>query len=729
MKNPALVTALLMGMTCGLSGQLETVRLQLKWLHQFQFAGYYAAIERGYYEEEGLHVELMEAEYGENPMEAVWDGRAEYGVSTSDIVLYRALGKPVVALAVIYQHSPYILLGVYGDDLDNLHDLAGRKLMMEPNSADLYALLSYEGVDIDQVTLVPHTFQADDLLEGKVAAMSAYLTDEPYSVRAADRKPVIFTPRMAGIDFYGDGLFTTESEIKENPERVKRFLRASLRGWSYALRNQEEIVDLIIAKYSDRKTREQLLYEANRTFNLVRPDLVEIGYMYPGRWSHIVDTFREVGFIEGDFDLMAMLYRQQETLPWRRIIFFFSAILLVLLVVILVAMRMYYDRRKLSQEVIRRSRSESILSKMEERYRELFFGAPMSFMIFDSDLLIKEWNREAERMFGWSREEVLGKDFFTFLIPSEERKRVQSAVSSILGDGVFSMSNWNLTKSGRKIWCKWHNVAQRNEKGEFEECHSIAVDLTMEYENEQRLRHAKVAAESMNEKKDIVMAQVSHEIRNPLNAIIGCSDLLREQLASEESVDLLQTIESSAQSLVEMLNDLLDFSKIEAGRLDVEFEKVSINECIEKCIYLYRVIAVQKGLEFIWKPRDGEDFVVQTDPFRFTQILRNLISNAIKFTHNGCVKIDAGWAIDESGARTLEVKVTDTGVGIATEDVENIFKPYTQAGNRIAGLQGTGLGLALCKELARLLGGRIEVASTIGKGSTFSLFLPTRLQN
>lgn len=297
---------------------LAQVTLQLKWKHQFQFAGYYAAIEHGYYREVGLDVTLREAVEGEEPGAAVLDGAADFGIAASDLVLLHSQGQPVVALAPIYQHSPFILLVSADSGVTNLHELAGRQLMLEPHAAELFAYFKFEGVAPERINTVPHRFGPEPLLDGEVAAMSAYSTDEPFLLQQAGVDYLMFNPRAGGIDFYGDTLFTTRNYLAHNPERVRRFLDASFRGWRYALDHPEQIADLILDKYSTRHTREHLLFEAGMTRQLILPDVVEIGYTNPGRWRHIAQTYASLGMMPRDIPLDDFIYRMhaEEAHTW-----------------------------------------------------------------------------------------------------------------------------------------------------------------------------------------------------------------------------------------------------------------------------------------------------------------------------------------------------------------------------------------------------------------------------
>ncbi len=294
------------------AAELEPVTLQLKWKHQFQSAGYYAAIAQGYYREAGFEVTLREPLLGEEPARVVLAGKAEFGVAGSDLVQLRAAGEPVVTLAAIMQHSPLAFVAPAAGPIKTVHDLAGKRVMLEAHAEELLAYLKVEGIAKEAVEWVPHTFDPQALIAGEVAAMSAYVTDEVFLLADAGVPYVAFSPRSGGIDFYGDVLFTTEVSVAEDPERVERFRAASLRGWTYALEHPEEMVELIYTAYSQRHSRAHLRFEARHMQQLILPDVVELGYQNPGRWRHIAEVYRELGMIGSAVDLNGMIWSEQD---------------------------------------------------------------------------------------------------------------------------------------------------------------------------------------------------------------------------------------------------------------------------------------------------------------------------------------------------------------------------------------------------------------------------------
>lgn len=294
---------------------LESVTLQLKWMHAFQFAGYYAAKEQGYYRDAGLDVNIVEAGPNTDPVRDVLNSTSQYGVGTSSLLLERAAGKPVVVLAVVFQQSPYEIYAA--PHIRELKDLVGKRIMLEPQSEELLAFLQKRGVPINSIKQTPHDFDVTSLKNGQVDAISGYVSNEPFYFRQASYPYQTFSPRSAGIDFYGDNLFTSEQELQAHPQRVKAFRAASLRGWQYAKEHRDEVIDLILAKYSSKHTREYLNFESDQMIPLLQPNLIEIGYMNPSRWRDIANTYADIGLLPRNFELKNFLYDATEPdLTW-----------------------------------------------------------------------------------------------------------------------------------------------------------------------------------------------------------------------------------------------------------------------------------------------------------------------------------------------------------------------------------------------------------------------------
>ncbi|MHB8829747.1 MAG: ABC transporter substrate-binding protein [Syntrophales bacterium] len=350
----------------------DKVRLQLKWQHQFQFAGYYAALAQGYYQAAGLDVEIIPCQPDEDAVQKVLQGKAEFGVGSTELLLLREQGATLVVLAVIFQHSPLVFMTLKRSGLQSIHDLVGRRIMIEPGSSELYAYLREEGISADKFTLVPHGFDTKDLLAGNVDALSAYVTDEPFELRKAGQEYVLYSPRTAGIDFYGDNLFTTESLLKLKPKMVRAFREASLKGWEYAMQHPEELVQLIYSSYSQRHSMEHLRFEAAQMVPLLQAALLEIGHMNLGRWQHIAETYASLGSMKPDFNFTGFLYDSNPPPPDLRWLYLLiGAGALVIVIVSALAVYIYRTNTRLKHEAADRKQAEEALRESEEKYHEL----------------------------------------------------------------------------------------------------------------------------------------------------------------------------------------------------------------------------------------------------------------------------------------------------------------------------------------------------------------------
>ncbi len=403
---------------------LEPVVLQLKWKHQFQFAGYYAAQQQGFYRDAGLEVSIVEApDDGRPSAQVVLRGGADFGVAASDLVLLRNQGQPVVALAAIFQHSPLVFLSVPESGISSVHDLANRRIMLESHAEELLAYLQYEAVPTEGITFLPHTFDPQDLISGRVEAMSAYSTDEPFKLHEQGYSYSTFTPRAAGIDFYGDTLFTTEAYIQQHPDQVKRFLEASLQGWDYAMAHPDDLIEVIYQDYSQRHSREHLAFEAQKMQSLVLPDVVEIGYMNPGRWQHIVDTYVDLGMASPGLVLDGFIYNRnpRPDITWVYQVLLGAALLLG--VALWVSTRFYRFNSLIRQKMEETERIAAHLATLEQRYRVMVEHAPFTIIITSyTDGTVLYINPKAAQTFGIDQTYAQGKPALNYYAKTEDRQ-------------------------------------------------------------------------------------------------------------------------------------------------------------------------------------------------------------------------------------------------------------------------------------------------------------------
>jgi diguanylate cyclase (GGDEF)-like protein len=373
---------------------LEKVSLQLRWLHQFQFAGYYMAKEKGYYRDAGLDVTIVEANSKHpHPVEEVVSGRAQYGIGNSGLINERLNGKPIVVLAALFQNSPNVWILRKDSNITTITDMANKRLMMTKNieNAELIALFYNEGINIDKLNIIDSTFNINDLISKKVDAFNGYSTNEPYYLKKQGIDYITIDPRKYGVDFYSDCLFTTDNELAQHPQRVKAFREASLRGWAYALAHPQESIDIILTHYSNLKTREHLSFEAATIRKLMIPELIEIGHMNPARWGYIAQTYYKLGFIPTASVPHGFLYNPNAPKDYTWLYYSLGISLILLIFIGSIATYIYRLNRTIKEQSIRdpltglynrRYLAETLPREIARAQREM---TPLSLVIIDLD--------------------------------------------------------------------------------------------------------------------------------------------------------------------------------------------------------------------------------------------------------------------------------------------------------------------------------------------------------
>ena len=683
------------------------VRLQLKWTHQFQFAGYYAAIEHGYYAEEGLSVELLAATPDIDPIANVLTGGAEYGVGTSDLLMLHYHGKPVVVLAVIFQHSPLALLSRRTDNLDNIHDLLDQHVAIEPGSAELIAYLKREGITMESLQQVRHEMELGPLLRGEIQAQSVYVTTEPFDLDEAGIPYQIYSPRSVGIDFYGDNLFTTHSELEAHPERTAAFLRASLRGWYYAMNNVDEMIDLILDKYSTHRSRATLHYEAEQMQRLMRTDLIEPGHMIPGRWRHMADIYAEIGMLPENISLDGLLYNPESpTLDLR--IFYLVMLVLAVLAMVFAGFALYTKRVNL------------ITQQSEQRFRALFDHAPLAFIVSDQEGRITSWNEAATRIFGWQANEALGKDLMDLLVAPSDITDVTSIVDITFQGEPTQLVNKNITRDGHEIMCEWANAPFTDStNGRATAIISIGMDITHRIELENSLRAATNASQEALEDSYHLISMLSHELRSPMSAI-GYSIEVIDDAYRHGKPEMIPNMTQRIRQLLTRLRNFVDGLTAEDRLAGLDIAQpcmVSLHELANKVVSNLQYAHPERAIEV---NLNGRDSVMIADAVMFDILLANLLDNAVKYSPND-TPIVLTITVSETGGVTVEV--TDQGPGIEPSLRRTLFRKYVR-GKQENSANGLGLGLFYVRRIVEQFGGTITVLDPEGGGTCFHIELP-----
>ena len=288
----------------------EKVTLQLKWFHQFQFAGYYAAKEKGFYEDVGLDVEIKERNLKYNNIDEVIKGNAQYGIADSILILYKIKNEPIVIISPIFQHSPSVFISLKQKNIDSVYELNNKNILFYPNDTDGFSLLAMlKKFEIN--ANLDRKREKDDyikLISGEVDLMPAYIANEPFLFKEKGYDVNIINPTHYGFDIYGDIIFTNKYEAENYPQRVKKFREATLKGWNYALDNKEEMVQLIHEKYAKDKSIEHLRYEANAIETLIAREIIPLGYLDKGRIQYISELYKYYGLTDSKINLNEFIF-------------------------------------------------------------------------------------------------------------------------------------------------------------------------------------------------------------------------------------------------------------------------------------------------------------------------------------------------------------------------------------------------------------------------------------
>ena len=364
------------------------------------------------------------------------------------------------------------------------------------------------------------------------------------------------------------------------------------------------------------------------------------------------------------------------------------------------------------------------LRETEQFFRSVLELAPDGLMVVDAKGTIRLANAQCEKLFGFTRDELIGQPV-EILVPPAVRARHPA-----LRDGFHRSPAPRSMGSGREL----QGVRKDGSLFPIEiglsplparEGHNSQVavsirDITERKEHEKALNQAKAKAEEATEMKSMFLANMSHEIRTPMNAIIGLSHLALKTQLTPKQRDYVSKVHNAGTSLLAIINDILDFSKIEAGKLDLETTDFKLDEVISSVTTLTAQKAHEKGLEFLAHVAPGIPEHLTGDPLRLGQILTNFVNNSVKFTERGEIHLNIE-QLERTGEKVqLKFSVRDTGIGMTPEQSAKLFQPFTQADMSTTRKHGgTGLGLTICRRLVELMGGRIWLESEPGIGSAF----------
>jgi PAS domain S-box-containing protein len=377
----------------------------------------------------------------------------------------------------------------------------------------------------------------------------------------------------------------------------------------------------------------------------------------------------------------------------------------------------------LDQKVRENEQTQKLLRKNEVLLSSVISSAMDAIVITNQEGIILHWNKAATDIFGHSEAEVHGKTFMDTIIPShypeEHGNEFHRFLSDVNGDILNRRQELTgVRKNGAEFPMELTITAIHNDNEYY--FNGFIRDISTRRQREQELVQMKEKAEQAAIAKSQFLSVMSHELRTPLNAVIGITHLLMQDHPREDQQEDLRTLQFSGESLLHIINDILDFTKLDSGKIELSAIDFSLRDLVQSLYQSFSFKAKEKQVIFDVEYDEKMPFVVKGDSFRLAQVLNNLISNAIKFTQRGYVKLKVEMTSDQGSSFTTKFSVVDTGIGIPADKKEKIFEQFTQADSDTTRLYGgTGLGLSISAKLVELMDSRILVESQSGEGSTF----------
>ncbi|WP_368031244.1 ABC transporter substrate-binding protein [Arcobacter sp. s6] len=680
--------------------KLEKVSLQLHWKYQFEFAGFIAAQEKGFYKDAGLNVELKEYNFGQNIIKDVSLGKSNYGIYNSNILVEYIKKEPIQLISSYFKRSALVL--ITKPDIKYPKDLIGKRIMAAGENdfnLNFNYIFSLQKIKINELNLIPHSFDVKDFAEDKVDAMTAFISDQPYKLDKLNIKYNLIDPSSYGIFNLQLELFTSNKEALDNRDRTEAFKQASLKGWEYALNNPEEIIEIILKKYNTQNlSKEFLENEAIYTERLILPKMYELGSIDE------MFLFKQIDILykEGNFDFEEkkqlindfIFYSEKEidkknqeknyellkkTIPF-----------LIILILIFLYSQFLLKRynKKLKKEVEEKTtefkKQNQELINSNQNFFDLLNTAIEAIAIFDENDNLIKLNTSGKVMFDYYFKKNSKKKKISDFIQKESLFEVKEK----LENKIFDPFEINLLRNDKTIFpalIALKTIIKDNKT------HTIitVIDLTqIKLQNEFIQQQAKLA--QMGE----LLNMIAHQWRQPLTAISAASENLKlKAMLNKIDSSIIEVttndINKYTSYLSNTINDFRNFYKT-----DKSIEITTTNEMIEKSLNIIEDSICFKNISIIKNLNATTS--IKTYLNEVTQVLLAFLQNAEevlieKQIVNPYIKINTF-----EDFNFIYLQIIDNGGGIPENIINKIFEPYFSTKYE---KNGTGLGLYFAKNI------------------------------
>lgn len=682
--------------------------VQLSWRHQFQYAGHYLALERGYYHDVGLDVQLREVVPGVNPYLAVARGEADAGVGLTGTVMHHsAHGHGLFVTAVIAQNSPLCLLTRKDLGITRPEHLRGKRVMLNnrESSTEVEAMLRLHGLTFDDMQVLPHSFDNMDVLNGIADAMSAYFTDRPFfgSSEQDNTSAFIVSPRLYGVEFYGDCLFASQTTIEERAEDLNAFTEATLLGWRDAAADPEAAIAIILRDYPVQRDRASLQRESWHYLRQMDDKSIPIGTIHDRRLEHMSSVLKKTAMIpeEYDFNTLAWRYERQSSLGW----IFLSLGGVVVLALVAVGVTVVRNR------ALQRSfeeRGES-LQRMTSFTDAILKNMPVLFSFKDHTGRYFDFNNEFRRLHKIPDDATSVKDTDLFDPEFAQRARLEDREILISGKGIEVIRQTRLGNEIRRFLTVKFPVQRPEEEGP---CLAVlATDMT-EHDRLQEQLNRSQKLEAVGR----LAGGVAHDFNNILAVILGRCQLLQSVPGHSAAVSRgLDIISEASERAVRLTRQLLAIGR----QSQTTVAAVNVSEIARSTLEMLRRL-IGENITLVSHIAPDDCWVVG-DASQIEQIVMNLVLNARDAMSKGGTITLSLSPISNQASPQCELVVSDDGVGMDQETLARVFEPFFTTKD-LGG--GTGLGLATVYTLVQSMNGDISMDSTPGKGTRVRILLP-----